>query len=111
MTAHTMNNEKKAFLELNLDKLDKVSGGWGSKNNPHEIYINGQLVDEATFNNMILEVMNSFGFDVAVEFAQELTNYPFVNEGMHTSGRTDTGRMHQVLKDFWYSVELGNYMG
>ena len=111
MTAHTMNNEKKAFLELNLDKLDKVSGGWGSENNPHEIYINGQLVDEATFNNMILELMNSFGFDVAVEFAQELTNYPFVYEGMHTSGRTDTGRMLQVLKDFWYSVELGNYMG
>ena len=44
MTDHTMNNEKKAFLELNLDKLDKVSGGWGSENNPHEIYINGQLV-------------------------------------------------------------------
>ena len=55
--------------------------------------------------------MNSFGFDVAVEFAQELTNYPFVYEGMHTSGRTDTGRMLQLLKDFWYSVELGNYMG
>ena len=59
MTAHTMNNEKKAFLELNLDKLDKVSGGWGSKNNPHEIYINGQLVDEATFNTSSLCKMSS----------------------------------------------------
>ena len=109
MTAHTMNNEKKAFLELNLDKLDKVSGGWGSENNPHEIRINGQLVDEATFNNMILEVMNSFGYDVALEVAQELTNYPFVVEGMHTSRKSDRGNMEQVLKDFWYTVEIGNY--
>ena len=101
----------RGIREVSMDEMDKVSGGWGSENNPLEININGAQVDEATFNNMVLEVMNSFGYDVALEVAQDLTNYPFVREGMHTSRKSAKGNMEQVLKDFWYSVEIGNYMG
>ena len=97
--------------ELNMDEMDKVAGGWGSENNPHEINIEGAKVDEATFNNLIMHVMDSFGYDVALQVAQDLTNYPFVGEGMHTSRKSDKGNMEQVLKDFWYTVEIGNYMG
>ena len=97
--------------ELSMDEMDKVSGGWGSENNPHEIYIEGAKVDEATFNNLIMHVMDSFGYDVALQVAQDLTNYPFVGEGMHTSRKSGKGNMEQVLKDFWYTVEIGNYMG
>ena len=60
---------------------------------------------------MVFDVMNSFGYDVALEFAQGLTNYPFVGEGMHTSRKSNKVNMEQVLKDFWYTVEIGNYMG
>ena len=95
--------------ELSLDEMDKVSGGWGSENNPHEINIEGAKVDEATFNNLIMHVMDSFGYDVALEVAQDLTNYPFVEEGRHTSRKSNKGNMEQVLKDFWYTVEIGNY--
>ena len=95
--------------ELSLDEMDKVSGGWGSENNPHEINIEGAKVDEATFNNLIMNVMNSYGYDVALEVAQDLTNYPFVEEGRHTSRKSNKGNMEQVLKDFWYTIEIGNY--
>ena len=95
--------------ELSLDEMDKVSGGWGSENNPHEINIEGAKVDEATFNNLIMHVMDSYGYDVALEVAQDLTNYPFVEEGRHTSRKSNKGNMEQVLKDFWYTVEIGNY--
>ena len=56
-----------------------ASGGIGSENNPHEIYLGGELYDEATFNSVILEVADSFGNDVALQFAQDLTGYSFVN--------------------------------
>ena len=101
----------RGIREVSMDEMDKVSGGWGSENNPHEININGAQVDEATFNNMVLDVMNSFGYDVALEVAQSLTNYPFVAEGRHTSRKSAQGNMEQVLKDFWYTVEIGNFMG
>ena len=97
--------------ELSMDEMDRVSGGIGSQNNPHEIYIEGVKVDEAAFNNMIIDVMDSFGYDVALQVAQDLTNYPFVGEGMKTSRKSNKVNMEQVLRDFWYSVEIGNYMG
>lgn len=92
--------------ELSLDDMDKVSGGWGSENYPHEIYLGGELYDEATFNSVILEVADSYGDDTALLFAQDLTGYPFVK-----ANKTVSGDLRQTLKDFWYSVETGKYMG
>lgn len=83
-----------------------ASGGIGSENNPHEIYLGGELYDEATFNSVILEVADSFRNDVALQFAQDLTGYSFVN-----ASKAVSGDLRQTLKDFWCSVEIGKYMG
>lgn len=31
----------RGIREVSMDEMDKVAGGWGSENNPHEINIDG----------------------------------------------------------------------
>ena len=91
--------------ELSLDDMGKVSGGIGSENKPRQIYLGGEYYDEATFNTVILSFADSYGNDAALEFAQELTGYPFIIQSKINGG------IRQALDDFWGSVEMGKFMG
>ena len=82
--------KKNGKRELSLDELDKVSGGiWFPE--PEE---------EASFQQMFLDITATLGFDVAHELFMETTGY--VTYAHRAFGdATDAEKMNIVLQGYW----------
>ena len=97
MTAYTMNNEKKAMRELDLDKLDMVSGGSGDGDGNHfiykrdgEYYINtpatGGELTLKQYAELVQWIMDTVSFDVAMEYCLENDPNPNMEELLRVYG-------------------------
>lgn len=96
MTAYTMNTEKKAMMELNLDKLDMVSGGSGDDTpgfiykRDGEYYINtpatGGELTLKQYAELVQWIMDTVSFDVAMEYCLENDPNPNMEELLRVYG-------------------------
>lgn len=98
MMTYTLNNEKKAMRELNLDEMDKVNGGF-----EREITVYGETISETEFNEMIYLIEAEMGYSIAITVFEDYTGYKYKGSGESSPSLT------QLLVDFWNSVSRGPY--
>ena len=98
MMTYTLNNEKKAMRELNLEEMDKVNGGF-----ERDITIYGETISETEFNKMIYSIEAEFGYSIAVIVFEDYTGYDVMGTG------ESSPKLDQILKDYWNTVSRGTY--
>ena len=91
--------------QLSDSDVNQVVGGSVEKGpTPRTVYLYGQLIDEAGFNAIFINMTKTSGFDVAVKALYNMTGFSCnaMLEG-NTTSPLDT--MNVILYQFWLAID------
>lgn len=80
--------------ELSIEELDKVAGGADA----HDVVINGKYYTEEFILELMYNMTNEFGFDIAFDTFCEWTGF---SKNEKPKSGSDWDRMSVVLCEFW----------
>lgn len=98
--------KKYAKRELSMEETDQVVGGSVEKGpTPRTVYLNGQLIDEAGFNAIFINLTKTSGFAVANKVLYEMTSFSCNEMTAFGSSLDPLDLMDVILNKFWLAID------